>query len=112
MKRLAHVAKRGVVAVVAAGALATATLPPAAAGYMHVYGYACPGGSIATTLYYYTANESGASGNFATNEWHIHLNNYDGNETLNISVKCNNGVWYYPSVNISGWASPRNVGWI
>lgn len=93
-------------------ALVAPAQPAQASGYMHVYGYACPGGYIATTLYYYTANESGASGDYATNEWHIHLNYYDGNEDLHISVKCNNGVWYYPWVNIQGWVSPRNVGWI
>lgn len=47
---------------------------------MHVTGLACPGGYIATRMFFYTDNETGYTDNYAGNSFDIHLYNYDWDE--------------------------------
>ncbi len=82
----------------------------ASAAYMHLQGNACPGGYI-LQLIAVTSTES-VYGTFADNGWNVHLSYYDGDELVNFAVKCNNNVWYYPTRQVTGFASPRWLGWI
>jgi hypothetical protein len=80
---------------------------------MNVEGYACPGGYITSYFIFETDYDAGYGG-YAGNAWNIHLSHYDGNEVIHFAVKCNNGVWYYPTYHLTvpAWSGYRFIGWI
>jgi len=97
-----------------AGVVFINPLPAKAHGQpINVEGLACPGGYITSSFIFVTNNESGYGG-YAGQEWNIHLEHYDGNEVIHFAVKCNNGVWYYPTYHLTvpQWIGYRFIGWI
>lgn len=88
-----------------------AAAAPAYASSVILEGEACPGGYI--TDFIWSGPNSSGFGTYGGNGWTFQDNTYNGSSAhYEIAVQCNNGVFYYPSFNISGRAGTYNIGWI
>ena len=84
--------------------------PASATTAQKFQGQACPNGYI--TNFIWSGPSSSGYGSFGGNVWSFTDYTYNGSGHYEIAVQCNNGVFYYPHFNVTGYAGTWYIGWI